>query len=266
MNSTTKDKKQFTCHSGGATGADTYFENIGEKYGVLTKAYSYKTSNHKSKNKVEISESDFQEGIEMIEIAAKTLKRKINYKFMPLLSRNWQQVKNSNQIFAICEICKRPDLEYVAGGTGWAIQMAIDHKKEVFVFDQEQDAWFKWSYAKSKFAVLKNTPKITQQDFAGIGARKIKENGIKAIEKLYETSFKNHTMKQLIIELTEKQHTEMMNHLQRGTTLNINSESFSGFEIRLCCMDGNISSWVEVEMLGMIDIGEVDWAIKEKSE
>ncbi|CAM4162113.1 hypothetical protein FLAN108750_13480 [Flavobacterium antarcticum] len=265
MNSTIKDKKQFICHSGGATGADTYFEKIGEKYGVLTKAYSYKTASHKSKNKVEISESDFQEGINRIEIAAKTLKRKTYNKFMPLLSRNWQQIKNSNQVFAISEICKRPGLEYVAGGTGWAVQMAIDNRKDVYVFDQEQDAWYKWSYGKSKFNVLKKVPTITETNFAGIGARKIKENGIQAIKDLYEASITDYKMKQLIIELTEKQHGKMITHLKRGTALSINSESFSGFEIRLCSVDGNLSSWVEVEMLGMIDLGEVNWDIKEKN-
>lgn len=34
---------RLTCHSGGAEGADTYFETIGDKYGVKTNAYSYKT-------------------------------------------------------------------------------------------------------------------------------------------------------------------------------------------------------------------------------
>ena len=69
-------------------------------------------------------------------------------------------------------------------------------------------------------------------------------------------------MKQLIIELTDKQHLQMMEHLQRGTKLNIEEETSSGFEIRLCCVEGNLSSWVEVEMNGKIDLGEVNWRIK----
>ena len=69
-------------------------------------------------------------------------------------------------------------------------------------------------------------------------------------------------MKKLIIELTDKQHSQMMEHLQRGTKLNIDAETFSGFEIRLCCVEGNLSSWVEVEMNGKIDLGEVNWVIK----
>ena len=189
MNNIKNDKETFICHSGGATGADTYFEILGEEYGVLTKAYSYKTLSHKSLNKVEISEMDFIEGIEMIEIAKKALKRKTNPKFMPLLSRNWQQVKNAKEIFAISEIMYKIDFEHVAGGTGWAVQMAIDNKKVVFVFDQNQNVWFKWSYTKSKFIALKNPPKITKTNFAGIGSRNIKENGIQAIKNLYKSSF-----------------------------------------------------------------------------
>lgn len=69
-------------------------------------------------------------------------------------------------------------------------------------------------------------------------------------------------MKQLIIELTDKQHSQMMEHLQKGTTLNIEEETFSGFDIRLCCVDGNVSSWLEVEMNGKIDLGEVNWELK----
>lgn len=57
------DYNNIICHSGGAIGSDTYFETIGAEYGVKTRAYSYKTEYHKSSNKVEISDSDYKEGI-----------------------------------------------------------------------------------------------------------------------------------------------------------------------------------------------------------
>ena len=37
------DLSKITCHSGGAEGSDTYWETIGEEFGVRTRAYSYKT-------------------------------------------------------------------------------------------------------------------------------------------------------------------------------------------------------------------------------
>lgn len=69
-------------------------------------------------------------------------------------------------------------------------------------------------------------------------------------------------MKQLIIDLSEEQYNAMTNHLQNGATLNIENETFSGFEIRLKCIEGNLSSWVEVEMNGSVDLEEVNWEIK----
>ena len=93
--------ENFICHSGGAEGSDTYWEVLGEPFGVKTLAYSYKTSIHKSKNKIEISEIDYQEGVSEINKANKILSRYGIHKYMNLLARNWTQVKYSKQVFAI---------------------------------------------------------------------------------------------------------------------------------------------------------------------
>lgn len=73
--------------------------------------------------------------------------------------------------------------------------------------------------------------------------------------------FKKKKMKKIIIELSDKQHKQMMEHLQKNTEMNIEAETFSGYSISLCCVDGMFSSWVEVEMNGKIDLGEVNWKI-----
>lgn len=56
-------QNNFRCHSVGAEGADTCFEEIEQKSGVQILAYTYKTAYHKSENKVELSEFEFKEGI-----------------------------------------------------------------------------------------------------------------------------------------------------------------------------------------------------------
>ena len=68
--------------------------------------------------------------------------------------------------------------------------MAIDIKKEVFVFEQKRNTWFYWDYLQTLFVPMNENPKITSSDFAGIGARKINADGINAIENLMENSFK----------------------------------------------------------------------------
>ncbi len=196
------DLTKVTCHSGGAPGADTEWENGGVPFSVKTNAYSYKTPKHQSPNKVEISDDDYKEGIVEVNKANKWLNRYGIHKYMNLLARNWAQVKYSKQIFAIGTIIKPGDkntkgyynkgkYDIVDGGTGYAVMMGINNEREVFVFDQIRDKWFRWSYSTYCFIEMNEVPKITTQDFAGIGTREIKPNGIKAIKDVYENTFKN---------------------------------------------------------------------------
>jgi hypothetical protein len=194
------DLTKIVCHSGGAEGSDTMFSQIGRKYGVKTNAYSYKTKYHDSDDKVEISDEDYKEGIIEITKANKVLKRFGIHRFLNLLARNWAQVKYSDEVFAIGTIVlpgkkgskgfyNKSQLEVVDGGTGYAVQMAIDNRKTVYVFDQEKDKWFRWSYTSLSFRELKGTPVITSENFAGIGTREIKPNGILAIQEVYNLTF-----------------------------------------------------------------------------
>lgn len=196
------DKTNVVCHSGGAPGADTVWETDGSLFSVSTRAYSYKTPKHQSVNKVEISDEDYKEGIVEVNKANKWLNRYGIHKYMNLLARNWAQVKYSEQIFAIGTIIKPGDkntkgyynkgkYEIVDGGTGYAVMMGINNKRDVFVFDQIKDKWFRWSYSTMSFIEMKDVPEITSQNFAGIGTREIKANGEKAIRDVYEKTFKN---------------------------------------------------------------------------
>jgi hypothetical protein len=194
------DLKNITCHSGGALGADTYWDQLGEPFGVKTSAYSYKTSYHTGKNKVEISDEDYQQGVDEINKANKVLCRYGISKYMSLLARNWSQVKYSTQIFAIGFIVEpgkkspkgfysKSKYQIVDGGTGYAVQMGVNHNKDIYVFDQLKLSWFRWSYSSMSFIKLDETPKIKTQNFAGIGTREITIDGIEAIKDVYKKTF-----------------------------------------------------------------------------
>lgn len=194
------DLKNITCHSGGATGSDQEFENVGKEFCVKIRAYSYRTKYHTSPNKIEISDEDFKEGVNEINKANKHIGRFGISKYMNLLARNWAQVKYSSQIFAIGVIVdpggKTPEgfyskskIQTVSGGTGYAVMMGILHLKDVFVYDQNKEKWFRWSYPANSFIELRETPKIKTKNFAGIGTRKLNESGKKAIRDLYEKTF-----------------------------------------------------------------------------
>lgn len=198
----TLDLNNITCNSGGAIGSDTFWENIGEEFGVKTKSFSYKTKYHKSKNKVEISDTDYEEGVIQIKLANKVLNRWGIHRYMNLLARNWAQVKYSSEVFAIGYIIKpgeknikgyknKSKYEIVDGGTGYAVQMAINNNKPVYVFDQNENQWFKWSEILLRFKKI-DMVKISYQNFAGIGTREITEKGIKAIKSVYDLTFKDY--------------------------------------------------------------------------
>jgi hypothetical protein len=195
------DLTNIVCHSGGAEGSDTYWENIGEEFGVKTKAYSYKTPKHTSLNKVEISDEDYKEGIVEVNKANKFLNRYGIHKYMNLLARNWAQVKYSKQIFAVGTIIKPGDknnrgyynkgkYDIVDGGTGYAVMMSVNNQREIFVFDQIKDKWFRWSYSTMSFIEISEVPSITSLNFAGIGSRELAPNGLKSIRQVYEKTFK----------------------------------------------------------------------------
>lgn len=192
--------ENITCNSGGAEGSDYYWGLFAQIYGMTINAFSYKTKKHKGPHKVEISEEDYEEGILKVKKANKSLKRKGIDKYMNLLSRNWAQVKYSEEIFAIGNIVRKGDIsksgfkvtsdnETIDGGTGYAVQMAIDAEKTVYVFNLTDNIWYKWSYIIDKFVRI-NDPLILCKNFAGIGTREITDTGKQAIENVFLNTFK----------------------------------------------------------------------------
>ena len=182
---------EYTCHSGGAIGSDMYWEIEGEKYGVKTIAYSFHYHNTESKNKQILSDTEIAEGWEHIKIADKTLKRgmscNIKLYIWRLLSRNWFQVKNSETIFAIGEFVNTKKTK-VKGGTGWAVQMGIDNNKDVYVFNQSNDTWYRYWHVQGNFIPYYDIP-VLPKNFAGIGTRELTKTGKKAIKEIYNFNF-----------------------------------------------------------------------------
>jgi hypothetical protein len=181
------------CNSGGADGSDMIYEEVCSKKGMQVVAWSF--TNHKTKSQFRkiLSKEELEEGFEHVKIANENLKRSV-FSLKPyvknLLSRDWFQVKNSDAIYAIGTFQKASPFTIVNGGTGWAVQMGIDNKKQVYVFDQDNHypCWFIYDYSSGRFITNKDTDLIPslKRKFAGIGTREINESGIKAIHKLFE--------------------------------------------------------------------------------
>jgi hypothetical protein len=174
----------YTCYSGGAQGADTIFELESLKRGFKVVAYSFDGHNTRSSNTLVLTPNHLKEGLKHIEIANKRLNRNLSNSSLyvkNLIARDWFQVKNSEAIFAIGRLQTE---NIVAGGTGYAVSCAIDNKKPVYLFEQNDNIWYYYDYESDRFEIYENIPVLTER-FAGIGTREINDNGIKAIKSLF---------------------------------------------------------------------------------
>lgn len=180
---------EYIMHSGGAYGADISWEEIGRTFGLKNFNHYY-SSRRTPFGNVEISKSDFNEGVHMTHKANLTLRRHNINKYLYLFARNWVQVKNSDVILAVSNLKSRT---IVDGGTGWAVQMAIDSKKPVFVFNQEYELykgmWCRWDYRINEFVPMYDDVPVLERNFAGIGSRNITEKGLTAITNVYYKTF-----------------------------------------------------------------------------
>lgn len=179
---------QYTCHSGGCPGADMVWETEGEKYGVKTISYSFRNHIQESKNQKILTVEELEEGWYHAILAERTLRRDLNTLSSPyvrnLISRNWFQIKNAEAVFAVGKFVTR---SIVDGGTGWAVQMAIDSDKPVYVFDQESNMWTRWMVLQ--FESIRGEILRLTTNFAGIGTRKINHFGKWAIQQIYKDNF-----------------------------------------------------------------------------
>lgn len=193
---------EFTNHSGGAIGSDTEWDIIGSEFGMVNNKH-YWTETKTPKGNTEISKQDFEEG--RFE-SAKAAKRNFGYQYSAMkdsrLIRNWSQVKHSESVFAIGSIVGVGEKLFpnqkldtrtainpsVTGGTGYAVGMAINNNKPVYVFNQTKGSydigWYKYDKNINDFIKVE-TPVLTK-NFAGIGTREINENGKQAIRDVYE--------------------------------------------------------------------------------
>ena len=95
----------------------------------------------------------------------------------------WHQINNGQDIFVVGQIL---DDDTVKGGTGWGAEFAKLCNKQPAVFDQEVNGWFRWTGQSWE---PEAEPVIRQVAIAGGGTRVLKDNGLAAINDLFDRSF-----------------------------------------------------------------------------
>lgn len=187
MKPTDLDNTKPTLHTGGAYGADAMFERFAREQSFNVKSYSFSAHRSQSLYPVILTPAELAEGLLHVSKANKLLKRRVphsNKYVLNLLCRNWFQVKNSSVIFAAALLNQETHL--VEGGTGWAIAMAMQNEKPIYVFDMKTNQWFhhngNWIKIGHPFTDGGKFP----DNFAGIGSRDLTLTGQNAIMELFQ--------------------------------------------------------------------------------
>ncbi|NLG16600.1 MAG: hypothetical protein GX556_04640 [Fibrobacter sp.] len=176
---------ECTFYSGGHVGAETFFGECAEKWGIKEIEFSY--AGHfikRSKNVVMLDDKALQQGDVSMEIVSKHMNRQ--YNFSSVTKRVFQSiyhiVNNGMQIFAVGII---RDDNTVEGGTGWGVELGKFFNRNVHVFDKVKNEWFTWKQGQW----VGDTPVIHETTFCGTGTRELTDESRKAIEELFCRSF-----------------------------------------------------------------------------
>jgi hypothetical protein len=198
QSSTSVNPAEFTNHSGGAYGGDTFWDMIGREFGV-TKHMHYKDAGNAN-----LSQKLRNAGIkatvltkEQMDQARTEVERLLGQSYPDTLQgnlqvRNYYQVANADAVYAIAEITQVVDKDapknttditksvnsykhIVKGGTNTAVQLGIKLGKPVYVWDLATQSWYKWD--GNRWFEETDTPTLTK-NFAGIGSRDIESYNV----------------------------------------------------------------------------------------
>lgn len=172
--------------SGGANGAEEEFGRIAEKYGIEEVNFSFQGHEIARNRGIRIlNHEELKQGDISLTYASRLMNRKYpeTLLFRKILQTIWYQINSGHEVFVIGKI---QNDKTVKGGTGWGAEFAKICNKPLYVFDQEQNRWFKWN---GENWINVTDPIITKSHFTGTGTRLIKDNGKKAIEELFARSF-----------------------------------------------------------------------------
>jgi hypothetical protein len=73
----------------------------------------------------------------------------------------------------------------VVGGTGWSVELARMWAKDLWVFDQVRDGWYRWDGS----TWTAGNAEIRTGSFCGTGTRYLDDNGRAAVDDLFARAF-----------------------------------------------------------------------------
>jgi hypothetical protein len=172
--------------SGAAKGAEAAFGAAAERHGIDEVNFTFAEHNDSRTRGIRVlTHEELKQGDVSLEYVSRLMNRRYHdtASMRKILQSIWHQVNNGQEIYVVGEILADGT---VKGGTGWGSEFAKLCNKRLFVFDQARDQWFRWTGQEWE---KETEPRITRTHFTGTGTRLLKENGLKAINDLFDRSF-----------------------------------------------------------------------------
>jgi hypothetical protein len=178
-----------TLYSGGANGAEALFGEESEKWGVHEVNFTFEGHKQaRSRGRYELSPRELAAGDVSLVYVSRRLHRTYSEGSLirRVLQTLWHMVSRSQQVFVLGEIQEDGT---VVGGTGWSVELAKMWNKNLWVYDQKRQDWFRWDGDQW----VGGSPIVESIHFTGTGTRYPTEDGKKAVKDLFERSFAPRT-------------------------------------------------------------------------
>ena len=175
-----------TLFAGGAPGAEAAFGEAAAAVGCAEVHFTFE--GHVQARVVGqrlLSPAELEVGDVSIVYVSRRLNRQYNETGLirRVLQTLWHMVSRSEQVFVVGQIQEDGT---VVGGTGWAVELArMMWSKDLWVFDQARDGWYRWTGQ----AWSPGEPRITAVSICGTGTRELTPAGRAAITALFASSF-----------------------------------------------------------------------------
>ena len=102
-----ENPRHYTLFSGGASGSDMYWQNLGSKHGVRVKTFSFTADGKRNAARIVLRNEQLKQADKFLYKANKTLKGHFSTSksfVNKLLRRNWYQVKDTDGVFAVSRL------------------------------------------------------------------------------------------------------------------------------------------------------------------
>jgi hypothetical protein len=176
---------ECTLYSGGANGTEAAFGEVAERWGLTEVNFTFEGHKQvRARGRTPLSPRELAAGDVSLVYVSRRLNRTYSEGTLirKVLQTLWHMVSRSQQVFVVGQIQEDGT---VVGGTGWSVELARMWSKSLWVFDQDQDRWFRWDGEEW----IPGTPLIESTHLTGTGTRYLKDNGRAAIVDLFARSF-----------------------------------------------------------------------------